>query len=114
MTTNVSPAVLQPGAQLTTSSGSYVTGAANNVTIIKRATFNNVTSASVTFTVWRVTSGGSAGATNQLITARPIPASSTDLAPELSGIVLNGGDSIVCAAGSAAAINFFAAGYLTS
>jgi hypothetical protein len=114
MTTNVSPAVLQAGAQLTNAQVTYLTGTAASQTIIKRAVFNNITAGAVNFSVWRVPSAGAAGATNQIITTRPIAAGGTDLAPELANMVLNAGDFIVCQAGANTSINFFASGFITS
>jgi len=114
MTTTVTPAVLQPGAQLTGSTAIYITGAAASETIIRRAVFSNVTTTAATITAWRVPASGSAGATNQIIPPRAVAPLGTDLAPELTNIVLNGGDTIQCQAGTVSAINFFASGFVTT
>lgn len=115
MPTTTTPAVLQAGTQITTGAVAYVTGGANARAIIKRAVFTNVTSGAVTITVYRVPSGGSPGATNIIIDARPVAAlPGTDLAPELANMVLNAGDTIQCLASANASINFFASGYVVS
>lgn len=111
MTTNVSPAVLQPGVVLTASQVSYITGAALSQTIIKRAVFANTTGGSVTITAWRLPSGGAALI---IIPPRAVTANSTDLAPELANMVLNAGDAIQCEASAATSINFFASGFIAS
>jgi hypothetical protein len=114
MTTNVSPLVLQPGAQLTASGVAYVTGPANSQVIVKNAVFTNVGTAATTITAWRVASGGTAGATNEIIPGRTIAVGGTDRAPELVNVVLNAGDEIVCAAGAVASVNFFAFGFVAT
>lgn len=114
MTTNVTPAVLQPGTVLTVGAVAYVTGVAASQTIIKRAVFSNATAGAVTITVYRVISGGTAGVTNVIINARSIAANGTDLAPELANMVLNPGDTIQALAGAAASINVFASGFVAS
>jgi hypothetical protein len=114
MTTNVTPAVLAPSAQLTAGVVTYITGTANAQTIIKRAVFTNVTAGAVTFTVWRVPSGGTSGSTNLLIDARSIAAGGTDLAPELANMVLYAGDTIQAEASAATSINFTASGFVAS
>lgn len=114
MTTTATPAVLQPGATLGTSAGAIITAAANTTDIIKRAVFSNPTGAAVTFTVYRVPSGGSISTGAIVISARSIAAGGTDLAPELSDMVLNAGDSIEALASAASSINAFASGFVTS
>jgi hypothetical protein len=111
MTTSASPAVLQPGVVLTTSSAPCVTGASASQTVIKRAVFTNVTAGAVTFTVTRTPS---AGAPLTIINARSIAAGGTDLAPELANMVLNAGDIIAALASAGASINVFASGFVTS
>lgn len=113
-TTTVSPIVLQPGAQLTASPVVYVTGPANSQAIIKSAVFTNVGTVATTITAWRVANSGTAGLTNEIIPGRTIAIGGTDRAPELVNMVLNGGDEIVCQAGTAAAVNFFAFGLVAT
>src|ERR1700743_528480 len=103
MSTNVTPAVLQAGSQITTTPVIYILGGAASQTIIKRAVFTNTSATAVTITVYRVLSGGTFGPTNEIIAARSIPANGTDLAPELANMVLNGGDAIYALASAATA-----------
>jgi hypothetical protein len=111
MITSVIPAVLQPGATLTASSVAYITGVANAQTIIKQVVFTNVTASPVTITVTRTPSGGSA---LTIIDVQSIAADATYLAPELSNMVLSGGDTISALASAASAVNCFASGFVAS
>jgi hypothetical protein len=101
MTTNVTPVVLTPAVQLTTSATTYVVGAANSQTIIKRAVFTNTGTAAATITVYRVASGF-------------IAAGGTDLAPELANMVLNAGGFISAMSDTAGTVNFFASGFVAN
>ncbi len=114
MTTNVTPAVLQPGATLTVSAAAYITGVANSQLIIKRVVFSNPTGGAVTFTVYRVPNAGTPVVGNEIIPARSIAAGGTDLAPELLNAVLNAGDTIQALASAATSINIFAFGLLAN
>lgn len=118
MTTNVSPVVLvnppTGNAQLTTGAVTYITGVAGSQTIIKRVVFSNVTATAATITVWRVPTGGTAGATNQIISVQSVAANSTYLAPELANMVLNGGDVIQALASVAATVDIFGSGYVAT
>jgi len=114
MTTNVTPAVLQAGAILTTSAVAYVTGLANVQTILKRTVFTNTTAGAITFTVYRVPSAGTPVTGNIIIDVRSIAGNSTDLAPELSNMVLNAGDTIQALASAGTSINVFSSGFLSS
>lgn len=114
MATSVVPKVLQPGLVLTASPVVAVTGSANSQTVVKRAVFTNTTTVAVTVTAFRVINSGTVGVTNEIIPARSVAAGGTDLAPELAGMVLNGGDTIQCEAGTAAVVNFFASGFVVT
>ena len=103
--------MLQAGVVLTTSAVVYITGAANTQTIIKAARFANVTAGVVTFTVYRLASGGSP---LMVIPPRSIAANGTDLAPELSNMVLNAGDAVQCLASAISSVDFFASGWVAS
>jgi hypothetical protein len=111
MTTNVSPAVLQPGLVLTTSSVAFVTCAANVQTIVKRVVFSNPTAGAVTITVTRTPSGGSP---LTIIDVQSLAANGTYLAPELANMVLNAGDTLSALASAATSVNVFASGFVAS
>lgn len=111
---NVLPVELQPGIVVPTSVTVMVTGATNATTIIKRMVFANTDSVPVAFAVYRVPSGGSPVLGNQIIPSRAIPASSTDLCPELASMVLASGDTIQAVATIASQVNCFCSGYVAS
>ena len=72
------------GGQLTGSAATYGTVvAALTKRVIKSATLTNTTGAPVACTVYLVPSGGTAGATNTVISARSIAAGETYNCPEL-------------------------------
>lgn len=114
MATTVNFAVLQPGLSLTASPVIGVTGVAGSQTVIKRAVFTNITTVVATITAWRVPNSGTPVGTNAIIPTRNVAANGTDLAPELAGMVLDGGDTIQVQTGTAASINFFASGVVAS
>lgn len=111
MTTNVSPAVLQPGILLTGTADVLITAGANSQTIIKRAVFANTSTAAAMFSVLRQAAGSTPLA---IIPPRSIAANSTDLAPELVNSVLNGGDELIANVGTVVAIDAFLFGYVAT
>lgn len=79
-------------AQLTASAATYYTAPANTKSVIKKLTFTNTDTVARTVTVYLVPSAGTAGATNILISARPIPAGDTyDCQEALGQTLLIGG-----------------------
>ncbi len=114
MATTVNFAVLSPAVQLVATPTTLITGAAGSQTQIKRAVFTNVGTVATTITAWRAAFGTVPDVTNEIIPTRPIAANSTDLAPELAGMVLNGGDIISAQAGTITAVNFFASGIVAT
>lgn len=111
----VTTKVLCPATQLTGSAATIITGAANQKTVITKARFTNSdTGGAYTFTVYRVPSGGSASSANILINARSIAANGSDLAPELTGMVLDAGDTIQALASTTLKINAFASGFYST
>lgn len=84
---------------------------ANGVrTIIDKFTGTNTTGGAATLTVFLVTLAGAAGAANTIIAARSLAANECYTFPELVGHVLNNGDFIVTASGTANAITVRASG----
>lgn len=101
--------------QLTGSAVAQVTGAPSQKTIITKARVaNSDTATAFTFTVYRVPSGGSPGATNIIINARSVAPGGSDLAPELAGMTLNPGDTIQALASTTAKLNFTASGFYST
>lgn len=91
---STTPTVLVAGVQLTGSAATYYTGTTGNRTTIKSASVTNTTAGVVALTMYRVPSGGSAGASNTIISARNIAAGETYNCPELVNKVLHAGDTI--------------------
>lgn len=81
----------------------------NVVTEIDTFTAYNKTGSNVTFTVYLVASGGSAGGTNSVV-SKTIPPGKTWPFPELIGQKLASGDFIATLAGTASALNIRATG----
>lgn len=89
----VTPKTLVASQQLTNSNATYYT-ATNVRTIIDKFTLTNTTAGAVTATIDLVDSGGAAGASERMISARSIAAGETYTCPELVGHILNTGDTI--------------------
>lgn len=98
-----------PSQQLTGSNATYYTST-NIQTIIDKMTVCNTTGGAVTLTIDLVDSGGTAGVTERVISARSIAAGETYTCPEVVGHVLNAGDTIQGLAGSAASLTIRASG----
>jgi hypothetical protein len=108
----VSPATIWGPLQLTGSAailGSAVP--ANGFQIIKRAVFTNLDNVPVAITVYVVRSGGTAGPTNELISAYPLSAGQAYPSPELANMVLNPGDAIYALASIAGQVTTVASGF---
>ena len=88
------PTVLVAGVALTGSVATYYTAPTGNRVTVKSASVTNTTAGVVALTLYRVPSGGSAGATNTVISARNIAAGETYNCPELVNKVLHAGDTI--------------------
>ena len=101
----VTPKPLVASQQLTNSNASYYT-ATNVKTIIDKCTLCNTTAGAVTATIDVVDSGGSAGVTERLISARSIAAGETYVCPEVVGHILASGDTIqgLCSASTSLTI----------
>ncbi len=61
-------------AQLTNAAATYYTAPANTKVVLKKLTFTNTDTVARTVTVYLVPSGGTAGVTNILVSARAIAA----------------------------------------
>ena len=91
-------------AQLTTSAAAYYTVPANTKSIIKKLTFTNSTAGALTFTVYLVPSGGTAGVTNILISAQAIAAGECVECFQALGQTLQTGGTIQALASAGASI----------
>lgn len=84
--------------------------ATNVRAIIDKATITNTSAANVTVSVNLVTSGGSAGASNLIISSRTIVPAETYLCPELVGQILDSGGFISTIAGAATSLTMRVSG----
>ena len=105
----VTPKGLIASQQLTGSNATYYT-ATNVKTIIDKMTLTNTTGGAITATIDLVDSGGSAGVTERIISARSIAAGETYTCPEAVGHILNSGDTIQGLASAATSITIRASG----
>ena len=101
---------LNEGAQLTTSAATYYTAPALTTTVIKKLTITNSTGSTVSVTLYLVPSGGSAGVTNIITSAKAILAGAVYEAYECENHVLMTGDTLQALAGSAASLTLKASG----
>jgi ABC-type transport system substrate-binding protein len=84
---------------------------ANNCkTIVDKFTVTNTTGSPVPFTLNLVASGGAAGASNTIISAKNIAAGETYTCPEVVGHTVESGGFISTLAGSATALTIRASG----
>lgn len=104
----ITPAVLQGGVLLGTAAAALYTAPAATRAVVKRAVFTNATGTAQNITVSVTRAGGGATA---IISAQPIGANSTYLAPELANLVLAPGDAIVAAASAASSIGAIMSGF---
>lgn len=101
---------LVDGSQLTTSAATYYTAPANTSTIIRQATLTNTSGTAQTATVHLVPSGGSATASNMILSARSIAPGESYPVYSAQGQVLAGGGTIQALASAGSAISLVASG----
>jgi hypothetical protein len=106
-TTNTS---LAEGSQLTAATATYYTSPANTTTIIKKLTVTNTSASAATLTLYLVASGGSAGASKTVTSAKAIAAGATYEAFEAENHVLLPGDTLQALSGTASALTLKASG----
>lgn len=100
---------LVAGSQLTTSAATYYTASGVKARIDNLAVINT-TGGAVTATVYLVASGGTAAATNCILSARSIAAGETYIVPGAIGQVLEAGGTIQALAGANTSITLVASG----
>lgn len=105
----VTPKKIVASQQLAVSNATYYT-ATNVKTIIDKMTLCNTTAGAITVTIDIVDSGGSAGVSERVISARSIAAGETYRCPEVVGHILNAGDTIQGLASAATSITIRASG----
>lgn len=100
---------LVEGVQISNSATTYYTST-NVQTRIDKCTVCNTTAGALTFSIYKVASAGSAGATNTLISTRSINAGETYTCPEVVGHWLNSGDFLAAIASAATSLTLQASG----
>lgn len=101
---------LVEGSQLTTTAATYYSAPSTTTTLLKKVTVTNTSGAAATVTLYLVPSGGTAGATNTVTSAKSIPAGGYYEAYEAEGHVLAPGDSLQALANTAAAVTLMVSG----
>lgn len=108
------PTRLIDGSQLTTSAATYYTTPANTITTIAACTLTNTTVGAVTATVHLVPNGGTATASNMILSARVIAAGESFNVGSAIGQSLAAGGTIQALASTGASISLVASGYATN
>jgi hypothetical protein len=101
---------LVEGTQLTASAVTQYTAPGLTKTVIKKVTVCNSTGSAATLTLNLVVSGGTAGVTNVVTSAKSIAAGATYEVYEAENHVLNAGDFISALSGTAAALTLKVSG----
>jgi hypothetical protein len=101
---------LVQGVQLTNSAATYYTCPSNQRVVIRHAVFTNTTAGAITVTAYVVPSGGSAGDPTTVLKAFSIAGNTAYTSPELSGVVLNTGDTLQALASASTSISLNASG----
>jgi len=104
------PKRLIEGSQLTTTTATYYTAPPNQSAIIRRVTLVNTTGTARTVNLYLVPDGDSAGAANQIMSARTISANESYSEPDVEGHVLGAGGTIQADADSGSAVTIIASG----
>jgi hypothetical protein len=99
------------GVQLTASAATYYTTAASTKALIKKATFCNDNTISVTVTINLVPSGGTAGYANRITKAKVLTAGQTWSCPDVDNHVLEAGGFISMLASTADKVSVRVSGY---
>jgi hypothetical protein len=102
--------VLAAGSQLTTSAATYYTAPTLTTTIIQSVVLTNTTGGAVTATVHLVASGGSATASNMVLSAKSLLAAETYIVPGCAGMVLAAGGTLQALASANTSISIMASG----
>lgn len=109
------PYTMEP-ATLTAAAATYVTCPANQYLTTKKVTVTNTSASSVTFSLYKVPSGGTAGTGNLLISGLVIPANSVNGGVkeiyEAENQILQAGDTLQALAGTASVLNLNVSGIL--
>lgn len=80
--------------ELSTTTQTIYTSPTNTRTRITHCNIVNYSAGAVTWTAWRVPAGGSPAAGNKITNLKSVAINASDQAPEVTGQVLDAGDSI--------------------
>ena len=108
------PKRLVDGSQLTAAAATYYTVPTNTLTTISACTLTNTTAGAVTATVHLVPSGGSATASNMILSARTLAAGESFNVGSAIGQTLAAGGTLQALAGAVTSISLVASGYETN
>lgn len=100
---------LVPSVQLGVAIATHYT-ATNVRAILDKVTLSNTTGGAITVDLHLVPNGGSATATNKILSAKSIGANSTDTCPEVVGHVLEPGGTIQALASAATSVGLRVSG----
>jgi hypothetical protein len=106
----IEPIILVPTSTLSATATAIYTAAASAKIVVKRAVFTNIDADPQTFTVYRVPSSGTPVDGNMMIKAFRLLAGESYVVPELTNLVLEGGDSLQALASVADTINVTVSG----
>ena len=108
------PKQLSAGAQLTVSAATYYTVPANTIATVSAMTLTNSTGTARTATVYLVPNGGSAAATNIILSARTIAAGESYNVGAAIGQTIPAGATIQALSDAGSAVTLVASGYETN
>jgi predicted phage tail protein len=98
------------GSQLTTSAATYYTAPALTTTVIRKLSLTNTSGGAVTATLYLITSGGTAGATNTIASAKSLAAGETWSCSDAEGQVLEAGGFVQALASAGTSITIIGSG----
>lgn len=108
------PKRLVNGSQLTTSAATYYTAPANTLTTISASSVTNTTATAQAVTVYLVPSGGTAGVTNCVCSARVVaPGETYNISGAIAQTLASGG-TIQALSDAATALTLVVSGYETN
>lgn len=101
-------------AQLTVAAAIYYTAPAGTTSTINNLSVTNTSASPVAVTLYRVPSGGTAGASNMIMSAFSLAAGQTYVPPQAIGLQLDPGMTLQALAATAAAVTLAGGVYETS
>jgi hypothetical protein len=106
--------VVIPAAQITTGAATYYTAPNGTTSTINNLSLTNTSASPVAVTLYRVPSGGAAGASNTILSAFSLAASQSYVPPQAIGLHLSQGMTLQALAATGAAVTIAGGAYETS